>query len=260
MAERLKELSIAAKSLIPAAIAYNLQILPDSLMSGSVILAILLVSQPLLALAGGALFTQMLTSVAGKLLMKFMPNNAELSATKCAEICVPAFSGKAWSRLLSGSPELLARISAHEASPWSGFSIDEARPEFHRALAELVLVRLQDEIAGLAEAGLVGPGDSERYQRLQRRMLASDGVEDREIGSEGAALLAGELERGGGGFVAGSGAGIGAGGQPQLGELGVAHSGGDVQGGRAQSIGADVDPFFDQQRGGSRHARRRAER
>jgi len=74
--------------------------------------------------------------------------------------------------LVGGSPELLARISAHEASPWSGFSIDEARPEFHRALAELVLVRLQDEIAGLAEAGLAGPGDSERYQRLQRRMLA----------------------------------------------------------------------------------------
>ena len=74
--------------------------------------------------------------------------------------------------LVGTSPELLARISAHEASPWSGFSIDEARPEFHRALAELVLVRLQDEIAGLAEAGLIGPGDSERYQRLQRRMLA----------------------------------------------------------------------------------------
>jgi hypothetical protein len=107
MAEKAKEIYIAAKSLIPAAISYNLQILPDSLVSGSIILAILLVSQPLLALAGGALFTQMLTNVAGKLLMKFMPNNAELSATKCAEICVPAFSGKAWSRLLSGSPELL---------------------------------------------------------------------------------------------------------------------------------------------------------
>jgi len=74
--------------------------------------------------------------------------------------------------LLKDSPDLLARLSAHEASPWAGLSLDEARPEFHRALAELVLGRLQDEIAQLVEGGLTGPGDSARYQGLQRRMLA----------------------------------------------------------------------------------------
>ena len=74
--------------------------------------------------------------------------------------------------LLNDSPELLTRLSAHDASPWASLSIDEARPEFHRSLAELVLGRLQEEIAQLVEIGLAGPGDSARYQGLQRRMLA----------------------------------------------------------------------------------------
>jgi len=74
--------------------------------------------------------------------------------------------------LLEDSPDLLARLSAHEASPWAGLSLDEARPEFHRALAELVLGRLQEEIAQLVDGGLTGAGDGARYQGLQRRMLA----------------------------------------------------------------------------------------
>jgi len=74
--------------------------------------------------------------------------------------------------LLDDSPELITRLSAHDASPWASLSIDEARPEFHRSLAELVLGRLQEEIAQLIEVGLTGPGDSARYQSLQRRMLA----------------------------------------------------------------------------------------
>jgi len=74
--------------------------------------------------------------------------------------------------LLNDSPELLTRLSGHDASPWASLSIDEARPEFHRALAELVLGRLQDEIAQLVEVGLTGPDESARYQNLHRRMLA----------------------------------------------------------------------------------------
>ena len=74
--------------------------------------------------------------------------------------------------LLHDSPELLTRLSAHDVSPWASLSIDEARPEFHRSMAELVLGRLQEEIAQLVEVGLTGPGDSARYQSLQRRMLA----------------------------------------------------------------------------------------
>lgn len=95
--------------MLPLILEYNLQILPESILSGIIILAIVLVSQPLVALAAGALFTQMLTSVVGKLLMKYMPGNAELTATKCAEVCNPGFAGKAWARLLNGGvdPELL---------------------------------------------------------------------------------------------------------------------------------------------------------
>jgi DNA primase len=74
--------------------------------------------------------------------------------------------------LLHDSPELLTRLSAHDVSPWASLSIDEARPEFHRSMAELVLGRLQEEIAQLVEVGLTGPGDSARYHSLQRRMLA----------------------------------------------------------------------------------------
>jgi hypothetical protein len=88
---------------------YNLQILPESILCGSIILAIVLVSQPLIALAIGALLTQLLAGTVGKLLMKFMPGNAELTAAKCAEVCNPGFAGKAWARLLNGGidPELL---------------------------------------------------------------------------------------------------------------------------------------------------------
>jgi hypothetical protein len=87
---------------LPLILEYNLQILPESILSGVIILAIVLVSQPLIALAAGALFTQLLTSVVGKLLMKYMQGNAEMTATKCAEICNPGFAGKAWARLLNG--------------------------------------------------------------------------------------------------------------------------------------------------------------
>jgi hypothetical protein len=74
--------------------------------------------------------------------------------------------------LLADEPGLQAKLDAAGASPWSALSIDEARPEFHRALAELVLGRLEEDVAQLAEGGLVGPGDSERYQAAQRRMFA----------------------------------------------------------------------------------------
>lgn len=95
------------KALLPPLLEYNLQVLPESLMVGIIILAVVLVSQPLIALAVGAVITQVLTNVIGKLLMKFMPGNAEI--TKCAEVCNPGLAGKVWSRLLNGgvNPDLL---------------------------------------------------------------------------------------------------------------------------------------------------------
>jgi hypothetical protein len=92
---------------LPLFLEYNLQILPESLISGIIILAIVLVNQPLIALAGGAVGTQLLTSVIGKLLMKYMQGGAEL--IKCPEACNPGFVGKSWQRLLNGgkAPEML---------------------------------------------------------------------------------------------------------------------------------------------------------
>jgi len=109
MKEKMLDKISNIKVALPLILEYNFQVLPESILCGVIILAIVLVSQPLIALAAGALFTQMLTGVVGKLLMKYMPGNAEMTATKCAEICNPGFAGKAWARLLNGgvNPELL---------------------------------------------------------------------------------------------------------------------------------------------------------
>ena len=92
---------------IAAAIMYNLQLLPESLISGIVILSIVLVSKTLLFLAAGAGLTQLLTGAVGSLLMKYMDGNAEMR--ECAEECNPGFLGKSLTRLLNGgkAPELL---------------------------------------------------------------------------------------------------------------------------------------------------------
>jgi hypothetical protein len=65
---------------------------------------------------------------------------------------------------------VLDRLDAAIASPWSALELDEARPEFHRALVELVLSGMQEQAAHLAGTGLIGPGDHARYQELQRRL------------------------------------------------------------------------------------------
>jgi len=92
-----------------AALLYNLQLLPESLISGIIILSIVLVSKTLIFMAAGAALTQLLTSVVGKLIMKYMEGNAEMLSTKCPEQCHPGFIGKAMIRLANGglTPELL---------------------------------------------------------------------------------------------------------------------------------------------------------
>ena len=93
---------------IAAAILYNLQLLPESLICGIIILAVVLVSQTLLVLAAGAGLTQLLTTVIGKLIMRYMEDAGTVRGAKCAEICNPGFLGKSWQRLLSAdAPELL---------------------------------------------------------------------------------------------------------------------------------------------------------
>lgn len=95
-------------SAIGAIIGYNLRILPESLICGIIFLAIILVSQPLMILAIGVLFTQLFTHVSGKLLVKYTPGYYEATTiSKCDELCAPDFIGKPWWRLLSNTSDVI---------------------------------------------------------------------------------------------------------------------------------------------------------
>ena len=85
---------------IAAALMYNLQILPESLMTGILILAIVLANQSLLAMAIGAAGTQLLTGAVGRIIMKMMPDAA--TRTSSMDMCNTGFIGKSWDRLLRG--------------------------------------------------------------------------------------------------------------------------------------------------------------
>ena len=80
---------------------YNLQILPETLMCGVIFLAILLASQPLVAVAIGVAVTQLLTQAMGLLIMWRAPDSATLRTS--LDGCSMGFIGKSWSRLM-GSP------------------------------------------------------------------------------------------------------------------------------------------------------------
>lgn len=90
---------------ITAAILYNLQILPESLISGVIILAIVLANQSLVALAAGAVGTQFLTAAVGRLIMKVTDNAKPYSSL---DRCNVGYVGKATDSLLRGSdPEFM---------------------------------------------------------------------------------------------------------------------------------------------------------
>lgn len=92
---------------IAAAILHNLQILPETLMCGLVILSVVLANPTVVLLAGGAASTQLIVSAMGRLLMNFQPDQAVVSTA--SDSCRAGFIGKSWDRLMRGSrdPELL---------------------------------------------------------------------------------------------------------------------------------------------------------
>ena len=96
-----------------AVIMYNLQVLPELLMTGLIVLAIALANPAILFVAIGAGGTQLLTGAAGRLVMQFMPDQAIVSATMTQ--CNTGFIGNAWSRLLRGSPS--SDLLWHPKSP-----------------------------------------------------------------------------------------------------------------------------------------------
>lgn len=93
---------------ISASLMYNLQILPETLMTGIIILAVILSNPALVVLAIGAAGTQLLTNAAGLLIMRFGGIN-EASLSSSTDMCNTGFIGKSWDRLLRGpnAPERL---------------------------------------------------------------------------------------------------------------------------------------------------------
>lgn len=97
----------AMKDYTAAAIMFNLQILPESLMCGIIILAILLANPAIATVAAGAAGTQLLAGAAGRIIMNFMPEGAVITSSN--DMCNTGYVGKSWARLLRGTaaPELL---------------------------------------------------------------------------------------------------------------------------------------------------------
>ncbi len=93
------------KDYLAAALLYNLQILPDSLILGTTVLAILLTNPTVAALAAGALGTQALTHAVGALLMAFQPGAAVPRSS--LDVCTGGYTGLSWSRLFRMGTEHL---------------------------------------------------------------------------------------------------------------------------------------------------------
>ena len=88
-----------------ASIMYNIQILPETLMCGIVILAVVLANPSIVVLATAAGGTQLLTASISRLMMKVMPDGAVVSSSM--DMCRSGYIGKSWDRLLRGSPDML---------------------------------------------------------------------------------------------------------------------------------------------------------
>lgn len=86
---------------VAAALMFNLQILPESLITGLLILAVVLANQAILAMVVGALITQFVTDSAARVIMKLMPGSATRTSTM--DMCNTGFVAKSWMHLLRGS-------------------------------------------------------------------------------------------------------------------------------------------------------------
>jgi hypothetical protein len=90
---------------IGATVFYNLQILPETLMTGIIVLAILLMNQSLVFLAAGAAGTQLLARAVGRIMMNMNPEQTHI--TTSLDNCTGGFIGKSWERLLGLDPDAL---------------------------------------------------------------------------------------------------------------------------------------------------------
>jgi hypothetical protein len=77
---------------------FNIQILPESLVCGIVLLSILLANQPLMAVAAGGILTQILTYLIGESIMAADPTSS--IARSPTDVCSSGYIGKSWEHLL----------------------------------------------------------------------------------------------------------------------------------------------------------------
>jgi len=89
------------KDYIAATVLYNLQILPESVMVGLILLAIVLANGPITALALSVLGTQALTTTVGQLVMKYVPDGARVGSSM--DSCTQGYVGKSVDRLFRGT-------------------------------------------------------------------------------------------------------------------------------------------------------------
>jgi hypothetical protein len=96
-------LQSANNDYLAATILYNLQILPDSLICGTFVLAILLANQSLLAVGTSAALSQFFTQMIGDLFMKYMPENATTKGPM--DPCSTGYAGVSFNPLLHGKAQ-----------------------------------------------------------------------------------------------------------------------------------------------------------
>jgi len=86
---------------VAAAVIYNLQILPESILCGLIVLAIVLANGTVAVLAAEVGVAQLLASTVGYLLMKYSPDAATVSSTM--DSCKRGYVGRIWDRLQRGT-------------------------------------------------------------------------------------------------------------------------------------------------------------
>jgi hypothetical protein len=86
---------------VASAVLHNLQILPETIMCGLVLLTVVLANQPLLVLTATAALVQLLFGGVGRLIMKFQPDQAVVASSMSSCVSSMGFIGKSWQRLLN---------------------------------------------------------------------------------------------------------------------------------------------------------------
>ena len=98
---------------------FNIQILPESLLCGIIVISVLLANQPLMAVAAGGIITQIITYVIGESIMAADSKSDNIVARAPTDICTSGYIGKSWERLLrntflrnEGKPEMYYHVYA----------------------------------------------------------------------------------------------------------------------------------------------------